>query len=243
MIAFIKRFSTFEKVYFTLCIIAMVVCLILHSSVISVIMVTLSLTAGLLNSKRIKIALLIFSITSIIYAYISYSNGFIGEAIINVFYNMPIYLISFIRSDKKRNSVMVEINHVNKKYWFWIVPIAIIFTIGYGYLLQLISGITIGGITIAKVSLPFSNAFSTCILIIAVFLTSQRYLEQWYIWLISNVVLLAMWIIAIVNGGSNDYALVVQNLSFIGINLNGLLQWRKVDKILKKDTIKGEEKT
>ena len=85
----------------------------------------------------------------------------------------------------------------------------------FGYILKITGGKT-----------PFIDSITTVFSIFGQILTVKRCVEQWYIWLIVNILTLSMWIIAYFNG-SNCFATILMWLTYVFLAIYFLYKWKK----------------
>ncbi|MBQ4347616.1 MAG: nicotinamide mononucleotide transporter, partial [Firmicutes bacterium] len=94
-------------------------------------------------------------------------------------------------------------------------------TAGYGRVLEIIGS-----------NAPYLNSLGTGLCICAAYLSSRRIKEQWYFWLAYTFLLIALWLPSAMQD-INNLPVLLQNFIFLGININGLLVWRKMYRMLK----------
>ncbi|MDD4291613.1 MAG: nicotinamide riboside transporter PnuC [Clostridia bacterium] len=191
---------------------------------LSVVSVLFSLTGGIFNSKRYRIHNLLSTTSALFYVYICFDGKLYGEAILYLCVIVPLYIAGFVNWNKNRTQKLIdEVYHIKPKALLILAGICLVTVLGYGSILKYL----------LNANQPFMTALSSSLCVCAVYLTSKRYLEQWYCWLICNAVLLAVWLTAIIrDGNTSGYSLLVQNCIFIAININGLITWKKLEKYL-----------
>ena len=163
-----------------------------------------------------------FGIINVItYAYVAYGWMYYGEVMLNLLYFLPmqIYGIWFWRKNrKKENADQVYIKFMtNKQRLFWGL-VSIVSIIGYGVILKIIKG-----------SLPFIDSTSTVLSVIAMILMARLYMEQWFLWIIVDVVSIIMWVAVMLKGG-NDIAILIMWVAYLVNAVYGLLNWIKLYK-------------
>lgn len=85
-------------------------------------------------------------------------------------------------------------------------------TLVYGLILQFLSG-----------NLPFIDALSTVVAVIAMYISIKMYTEQWLLWIIVNIATIIMWIYAFLNGTGSIAILIMSFIYFI----NSLIMYFK----------------
>lgn len=71
-------------------------------------------------------------------------------------------------------------------------------TIGYGYLLKLMGG-----------ALPYIDALSTVVSVVAMIVSIKMYAEQWILWIVVDIVTVIMWAIAFAQGNDSIATLLM----------------------------------
>ena len=64
-----------------------------------------------------------------------------------------------------------------------------VLTLAYGMLLQWLNG-----------SLPYVDALSTVVSVVALYISIKMYAEQWILWIIVDIVTVIMWAVAVADG-------------------------------------------
>lgn len=179
---------------------------------------TIGITGIILNYRGWKHATLLMTVAAMLYAFVAFSNKLYGEAIINLVICAPIYIVGYIkRLRDSTKSLIVEIYRINLKQLLFFAVGAIVTIIFYGKFLEMIGS-----------ELPYLNAATTALCVISTYLTSRMILECWIIWNINNAILIVIWIISLVNGGTEGYMMLLQFSVYSVINFIGYFRWRKL---------------
>ena len=78
-------------------------------------------------------------------------------------------------------------------------------------------------------NLPFIDSMSTCLSVLAMFLSIKRLMEQWVIWIVVNIVTIYMWFVDYLNGGTEIAVLLMWCIFLINAILM-LVKWYKESK-------------
>lgn len=193
--------------------------IIFKAAPISFIISVVGVTAGFMNMKANKYCYIPYIVQVTLYAYVSWNNRFIGEAVLNAFYLLPLYIYSAFKWIRKKDLESdFQIFAITKKLLIILGIAGIVITTGYGYVLQSL-----------KSNLPFINAFATFISIAAGYLSARRIKEQWYFWIASSIIFSVIWITTLGNDTS-QITLILQNIPYLIINIVGLVKWNKLYK-------------
>lgn len=153
------------------------------------------------------------------YAYVAFTQKYYGEVMLNMLYFFPMQFVGFYlwkkRKSTKENEDVKIIFMSNKQRLIWTF-ITIISIISYGFILKKLGG-----------NLPFIDASSTVMSVIAMVLMVYAFVEQWVLWIIVDIVSIIMWFIAMINGGK-DIAVLLMWIAFLINAIYGLYNWIKL---------------
>ena len=158
------------------------------------------------------------------YAYISYTYGLYGEAMLNGLFYFPlqfvgIYLWSKNKVNQSTTGEDVKVKTLTKKQWIQLIIIAIITSALYAYFLHLIGG---QQVRIDSVAVVLS--------IIAQILMIKRYAEQWILWIVVNGLSIVLWAITLLKSDGNDWSMLVMWTAFLVNSVYGYVNWIKMSK-------------
>ncbi|OCA84205.1 nicotinamide riboside transporter pnuC [Bacillus sp. FJAT-27225] len=156
------------------------------------------------------------------YAYISYTYGLYGEAMLNGIFYFPLQFIGIYYW--KKNQIGqgtlgedVAVKRLTKKQWVWLSVIMVISSAVYAEILHLIGG---QQVRIDSVAVVLS--------IIAQILMVKRFAEQWALWIMVNVLSILLWAITLFQSGGNDYNMLVMWSAFLINSIYGYINWIKM---------------
>lgn len=140
------------------------------------------------------------TINVILYAYIAWKAKYYGDVMLNLLYYLPTNFIGWAAWNKHINA---ETNVVYKKRMtikqdILLAIISIVSVAGYAYILRLLGG-----------NLPIVDSISTVFSVIAQILMIKRFMEQWVIWIVVDVVSVIMWIAALSTEGASIAVLLM----------------------------------
>lgn len=191
--------------------------IIFKAAVISFIISVVGVTAGFMNMKANKYCYLFYIVQVALYSYVSWKNRFIGEAVLNAFYLLPLYVYSAFKWLKKNDMpAEFQIFKITKKLLIILALAGIVITTGYGYVLNLLNS-----------NLPYVNALATFISIAAGYLSSRRIKEQWYFWVAASIIFSVIWI-STLGKDTSQITLIFQNIPYVILNVMGLIKWNKL---------------
>lgn len=160
------------------------------------------------------------------YAYISFTYGLYGEAMLNGLFYFPIQFIGLYlwrrNTIKNKNSVQGEdviVKTMNLRSWLYTAIAIVIGTILYAVLLQAIGSRSVG-----------LDSATNVLSVTAQILMLKRFAEQWLVWILVNILSIVLWIVTLEATGGNDYTLVVMWTAFLVNSIYGYYNWRKMAK-------------
>lgn len=174
-----------------------------NENIIGIIAALTGVICVILTGKG-KISSYIFgTVNTVLYAYIAFGAKYYGEVMLNMLYYLPMNFVGFIMWKKNMNSETQEVEK-RKLTYKWQALIAILCCICvylYGLILKKLGG-----------SLPFVDSMSTVLSVFAQILCVKRYMEQWLLWIVVDVVTVIMWIAAFFNGGESIATLIMWSI-------------------------------
>jgi len=219
---YFKDWTVFEKVWLlTFTIINIYLFFAWQDTVIGLITSLTGMLCVVLVAKG-KVSNYWFGIINVtLYAYIAWGQKYYGEVMLNALYFLPMQFIGWWMWSKntlkdKKDDVKAEFL-TNKGRILWTI-ISIIGVYVYGLILKKMGG-----------NLPFVDSISTVLSVLAMILMAKRYMEQWILWIIVDIVSIIMWFKVFVTGGE-DVSMLVMWLSYTVNAIYGLINWIKLHK-------------
>lgn len=174
-----------------------------------------------------KISYLYFGIVQCsTYGYIAYTYGLFGESMLNLLFFLPCNIITIYlwkRNMKEKSEVIhgedVHVKKLSKKQWLILTPITVVSIVIYGLFLNLINASQAGLDSVVVV-----------LSVIAQFLLTFRYVEQWIFWIVINVLTVVLWVIALQGSSGADYGVLVMWIAFLINSIYGYFNWNKISK-------------
>ena len=161
------------------------------------------------------------------YAYISYKAALYGDAALNALYYVPMQFIGWWQW-RKRGEAMSQADADGRSMQVK----ARRFTWNQRILLAL--GCAVGVIAVGYVlkhfgdPQPFKDSATTVLSIVAQALMALAFMEQWVLWIITNVISVIMWCICVARGEAHAAVMVIMWAFYLLNSLNGLRVWLKL---------------
>lgn len=162
-------------------------------------------------------------VATALYAYISFTYKMYGETIMYTVLFTPLQLIGgIVWSQKLKISADGEKADVIKKWLTnkqrWYVGIGTLVVIAlYAY-----------GVSLLKGYSPGLDSATAILSVLATVLMVLRYSEQWYVWVIVNIVAVVLWVQATMHHEGGGAVVLVMWIAYLLNSLYGVYQWRKV---------------
>lgn len=164
-----------------------------------------------------------------LYAYISYKASLYGDAVLNTFYYVPMQFIGYWQW-RKRGAAVSQTEADGKG----VQVKARRFTWGQRILLALgcTAAVVAGGFILRHFGdpQPFKDSTTTILSIVAQALMALAFMEQWALWIITNIVSVAMWTVCVARGEAHAGVMVIMWIFYLLNSINGLRVWLKLSK-------------
>lgn len=164
-----------------------------------------------------------------LYAYISYKASLYGDAVLNAFYYVPMQFIGYWQW-RKRGAAVSQTEADGKG----VQVKARRFTWGQRILLALgcTAAVVAGGFILRHFGdpQPFKDSTTTILSIVAQALMALAFMEQWALWIITNIVSVTMWAVCVARGEAHAGVMVIMWIFYLLNSINGLRVWLKLSK-------------
>ena len=209
------KISKFNIYFITVIIITTILCILQNSSVLLSITSITGVIYSLLVTKNTKYAFIFGIINVANYGYILFTENIYGGLIYNVLYSLPMLIwgyINWCKKSKLKNSGIKKMNKKTKIISFILVLIVIC---ACSYTLNMLSS-----------NNYILDSISTILGYVGIYLMTNKYIEQWNVWVICNLVNLILWISLTINDLSNIPVVIMWFIYFIN-SLYGYITWNK----------------
>ena len=163
------------------------------------------------------------------YAYISYKAALYGDAALNALYYVPMQFIGWWQW-RKRGAAVSEAEaggagvQVKARRFSWrqraILALGCALgVVAVGYVLRHFGD-----------PQPFKDSATTVLSIVAQALMALAFMEQWALWIITNVISVVMWSICVVRGEAHAAVMVIMWVFYLLNSLNGFRVWLKLSR-------------
>ncbi len=176
---------------------------------------------GVVLSAKRSILNFIFGLVNVgLYAYIAYKSNYYGGAALHALYYVPMQFVGYRawrRHSQSDDESRVQARSMTRRQIvFWSVASA-----------AAIAALTFVLDRYTADSQPLKDAAITVIAVVAQYLMTCAYWEQWVLWLAINLLSVTLWTVGTVKGEPHA-ALMVVKYAFYSVNaVNGIIQWRR----------------
>lgn len=172
----------------------------------------------------------LFGIVNVsLYAYISYKAALYGDAALNALYYVPMQFIGWWQWRKRGaaistgesadGSVQVQARRFTWKQRALLSVCCVFAVVAVGYALRYFGD-----------PQPFKDSTTTVLSIVAQALMALAFMEQWILWIITNVVSVVMWTVCVSRGEPHASVMVIMWGFYLLNSINGLRVWIKLSK-------------
>lgn len=164
-----------------------------------------------------------------LYAYISYKASLYGDAALNALYYLPMQFIGWWQWRRRGAAMSVAEAgdsgvQVKARRFTW-KQRAILFlgcavaVVAVGFLLKHVGD-----------PQPFKDSTTTVLSIVAQMLMALAFMEQWALWIITNIVSVVMWCVCVSRGEAHAGVMVIMWVFYLLNSINGMRVWMKLSK-------------
>lgn len=152
-------------------------------------------------------------ITSATYVYVFFSGKFYADMGLQVYYVLiSIYgWYYWSKGGARSSSGELRVSSINRKQFFILLLVFLLCWTGIYFLLDLLTDSAV----------PAGDSFTTAIAIVATWMLTRKIIEQWFLWIIANLVSIALYIY------KGLYPTVILYAVYTGMAVYGYLEWRK----------------
>lgn len=167
----------------------------------------------------------VFGVVNVsLYAYISYKASLYGDAGLNALYYFPMQFIGWWQWRKRGaavsqneaggQSVQVKARRFSWKQCALLFAGCAVAVVAGGFLLKHLGD-----------PQPFKDSTTTVLSIVAQALMALAFMEQWVLWIITNIVSVVMWCVCVARGDAHATVMVIMWVFYLMNSLNGLRVW------------------
>ena len=163
------------------------------------------------------------------YAYISSKADLYGDAALNALYYVPMQFVGWWQW-RKRGAAMSQAEagdrgvQVKARRFTWEQRLML----GLGCA----AAVIVGGYVLKYFGdpQPFKDSATTVLSIVAQALMALAFMEQWALWIVTNIISVIMWCICVARGDAHAGVMVIMWVFYLLNSLNGLRVWLRLSR-------------
>lgn len=243
---FFKTFSPFHKIYFIFFLVVNLVVffsplatggsihnLISIDALVPLVSTIAGLFAAIYTARGQKWAYTWGFINVVAYIFVSLSRHLYGEVSLYLVYMLPMQVVGFYSWSKNSTGETVEAKTMKKKHWLIFLAFFIIFWSVYATYVNHLPDIfkSLFDMTIKHDKEFMIDSLTATLTVSAVVLATNRFVEQWYLWIVSDSIGIVLFIVSIIESGSITASAISGALMWIQFTSNaiyGYMCWRKI---------------
>jgi nicotinamide mononucleotide transporter len=164
-----------------------------------------------------------------LYAWISYKAALYGDAGLNALYYLPMQFIGWWQW-RKRGAAMSESEsagdgvQVKARRLDWSQRVLLV--------LGCFAAVTAVGFLLKYLGdpQPFKDSATTVLSVVAQALMALAFMEQWALWIVTNVISVIMWGVCVLRGEAHAEVMVIMWVFYLLNSINGFRVWLKLSK-------------
>ena len=156
-----------------------------------------------------------------LYAWISYKADLYGDAALNALYYLPMQFIGYWQWRRRgaATDLTVKARSMTLSQRAVLVISCTAAVIAGGFILRHFGD-----------PQPFKDSTTTVLSIVAQALMGMAFMEQWALWIITNVVSVIMWSVCLIRGETHAAVMLIMWVFYLLNSLNGFRVWCKLSK-------------
>ena len=151
------------------------------------------------------------------YAYVSFKASAYGDAALNALYYLPMQFIGYFAWKSRVSGEQVKARRLDSRQRIWVASACIAMTVALGFILKACGD-----------GQPFKDSATTVFSIVAQAMMAMAFMEQWVLWILTNVISVVMWCAFAVQGVPHAAVMVIMWTFYLLNSVNGLRVWIKL---------------
>lgn len=164
-----------------------------------------------------------------LYALISWKAALYGDAALNALYYLPMQFIGWWQwrrrgaalseasSSAPDHDVRVRARRMTARQRLVLFAVCAALVVAGGFLLEALGD-----------PQPFKDSATTVLSIIAQALMAMAFMEQWILWILTNIISVVMWSVFVAEGQAHAEVMVIMWTFYLLNSLNGFRVWLKL---------------
>lgn len=169
----------------------------------------------------------VFGVVNVsLYAWISYQASLYGDAALNALYYLPMQFIGWWQwrkrgaavskgeKDAEGTELQLKARRLSIRGRIFLGAACVAAVVGVGFVLRHFGD-----------PQPFKDSATTVLSIVAQALMALAFMEQWALWIVTNIISIVIWSVMVVQGQAHSGLMVIMWTFYLLNSLNGLRVW------------------
>lgn len=170
-----------------------------------------------------------------LYAWISYKSNLLGDCLLNALYYVPMQFIGFAVWRRRASGTTPGVVLVRSMDWkgrALSLFVSACIVLATGFALSLLRTHAVEGSVIARWHLyseyPYKDALTTVCAIVGQFLMARAFMEQWFYWIVMDIVSMLIWAMFAIDGVPHAVLMFIMYVFYTANAVNGARVWAKL---------------
>lgn len=178
----------------------------------------------LLAAKGNILTFVVGAFNAIVYSIVAAKSLYWGEVMLNMGFYFPMQFVGFYFWSKHLNGEHQREGLVKSNFLTSVQRIILLFgsltaILCYSYLLNHLKG-----------DAPLLDSASSVLSVIAMLMAIRAYLEQWILWIVVNLLTVALWVLSYQKGGEHSFVMMAMWGTYFVNSIYGYLNWVRLSK-------------
>lgn len=152
-----------------------------------------------------------------LYAYVSFKATAYGDAALNALYYLPMQFIGYFAWKRRVDDTRVRARRLTSVQRILVAAGCAAAIVALGFVLQACGD-----------AQPFKDSATTVLSVVAQILMAMAFMEQWVLWILTNIISVVMWVIFASNGEPHAEMMIIMWVFYLLNSINGLRVWLKL---------------
>ncbi len=152
-----------------------------------------------------------------LYAYISFEATAYGDAALNALYYLPMQFIGYFAWKRRVDDTHVKARRLTLLQRLFVAVGCAVAVVAVAFILKSFGA-----------GQPFKDSATTVLSVVAQILMAMAFMEQWVLWIMTNIISVIMWVIFALEGEPHAEMMVIMWVFYLMNSINGLRVWLKL---------------
>lgn len=152
-----------------------------------------------------------------LYAYISFEATAYGDAALNALYYLPMQFIGYFAWKRRVDDTQVKARRLTLLQRLFVAVGCAVAVVAVAFILKSFGA-----------GQPFKDSATTVLSVVAQILMAMAFMEQWVLWIMTNIISVIMWVIFALEGEPHAEMMVIMWVFYLMNSINGFRVWLKL---------------